>query len=147
MLKNSTTLAVSFPINLSFKLRFAFVNGHRETFFVDALRMYLGKIWNLIQGLYTQSSDWMLYISTPLSSFVENLDMEFFCLAGDRTPDPLNQKQTCYHLSQRGLAIKSYLLELLHKQKGKFHTLEHVKHGYKNACYSLTLKTLQRIAK
>ena len=36
MLKNVSTLAVSVPINLSIKLGFVFVNGPRETYFVDA---------------------------------------------------------------------------------------------------------------
>ena len=40
MLKNSSTLAVSVPINRSIKLGFVSVNGQRETYFVDALRMY-----------------------------------------------------------------------------------------------------------
>ena len=39
MLKNSSTLAVSVTINLSFKFGFLFVNGPRETYFVDALRI------------------------------------------------------------------------------------------------------------
>ena len=38
MLKNSSTLAVSVPINLSIKLGFVSVNGPREDYFVDALR-------------------------------------------------------------------------------------------------------------
>ena len=37
MLKNSSTLAVSVPINISIKLGFVSVNGSRETYFVDAL--------------------------------------------------------------------------------------------------------------
>ena len=37
MLKNSSTLAVSVPINISIKLGFVSVNGPRETYFVDAL--------------------------------------------------------------------------------------------------------------
>ena len=41
MLKNILTLAVSVPINLSIKLGFVSVNGPRETYFVDAPR-----IWN-----------------------------------------------------------------------------------------------------
>ena len=41
MLKNSSVLAVSAPINLSIKL--GFVNGPRETYFVNALcRFSLG---------------------------------------------------------------------------------------------------------
>ena len=38
IVKNSSTLAVSAAIKLSFKLGFVFVNGFRETCFVDALR-------------------------------------------------------------------------------------------------------------
>ena len=38
MLKNSSTLAVSVPINLSIKLGFVSVNDPRETYFVDAPR-------------------------------------------------------------------------------------------------------------
>ena len=37
MLKNSSTLGVSVPINLSIKLGFVSVNGLRETYFVNAL--------------------------------------------------------------------------------------------------------------
>ena len=36
MLKNSSTLAVSVPINLSIKLGFVSANGPRETYFIDA---------------------------------------------------------------------------------------------------------------
>ena len=38
-LKNSSTLAVSVPINLSIKLSFVSVNGPRETYFVDAIHI------------------------------------------------------------------------------------------------------------
>ena len=41
MLKNSPTRAVSVPINVSIKLGFVSVHGHRETYFVDALRILL----------------------------------------------------------------------------------------------------------
>ena len=37
-----------------------------------------------------------VYISTLPSP------MKIYYPAGDRTTDPLNQRQTCYHLSQRG---------------------------------------------
>ena len=37
MLKNSSTLAVSVPINVSIKLGFVSVNDLRETYFVDSL--------------------------------------------------------------------------------------------------------------
>ena len=43
-----------------------------------------------------------MYISTPPSSEVENFQMKIYYPAGDRTPDPLNQRHTCYHLSQCG---------------------------------------------
>ena len=43
-----------------------------------------------------------MYISTPPSPEVENFQMKIYYLAQDRTPDLLNQMQTCYHLSQRG---------------------------------------------
>ena len=48
MLKNSSTLAVSVPINLYIKLGFVSVNGTRETYFVDTLGTYtecLKKCW------------------------------------------------------------------------------------------------------
>ena len=31
--------------------------------------------------------------------------MKVYDSSGDRTPDPLNQRQTCYHLSQRGALV------------------------------------------
>ena len=40
MLKNSSTLAVSVPINHFLKLGFVSVNGPRETYFVDALHIF-----------------------------------------------------------------------------------------------------------
>ena len=52
-----------------------------------------------------------MYISTPPSSEVENFQMKLYYPAGDRTPDLLNQRQTCYHLSQRG--------ELLYRDVGR----------------------------
>ena len=41
-------------------------------------------------------------LSTPPSPKVENFQMKIYYPAGDQTLDPLNQRQTCYHLSQRG---------------------------------------------
>ena len=43
-----------------------------------------------------------MYISNPPSPEVENFQMKIYHPAGDRNPDLLNQRQTCYHLSQRG---------------------------------------------
>ena len=40
MFKNNSTLAVFVPINLSIKLGFVSINGHRETYFVDTLHIY-----------------------------------------------------------------------------------------------------------
>ena len=52
MLKSSSTLVQSVPINLSIKFRFISVNGHRETNFVDTLRIYLG-IYDLVRGPFS----------------------------------------------------------------------------------------------
>ena len=52
--------------------------------------MYCGRVWKLIQTCDVQSSE------------VENFQMKIYYPSGDRTPDLLNQRQTCYHLSQRG---------------------------------------------
>ena len=38
MLKNSSTLAVSVPVNRSIKLCFVSINDRRKSYFVDALR-------------------------------------------------------------------------------------------------------------
>ena len=43
-----------------------------------------------------------MYISIPPSPEVENFQMKIYYPAGDWTPDLLNQRQTCYHLSHRG---------------------------------------------
>ena len=43
-----------------------------------------------------------VHLSTPPSPEVENFQIKIYYPAGDRTPDLLNQRQTCYHLSQRG---------------------------------------------
>ena len=42
MLKNSSTLAVSVPINVPIKLAFVSVNGPKETYFVDVLPIQSG---------------------------------------------------------------------------------------------------------
>ena len=43
-----------------------------------------------------------MYISTPPSPEVENFQIKIYYPTRDRTPDLLNQRQTCYHLSQCG---------------------------------------------
>ena len=64
-------------------------------------RMYCGRVWNLIQTLDAQSSDWKLYISTPLTPKISNDHNKIFDLVGYRTLDLFNHRQTCYHMSQR----------------------------------------------
>ena len=64
--------------------------------------IYCGRVWNLIQACDVQTSEYKMYISTPPSPEVENFQMKIYDLTGDRTPYRLNQRQTCYHLSQRG---------------------------------------------
>ena len=49
-LKNSSTLAVSVPINISIKLDFVSVNGcKRKTYFVDGLRTIHINLQNLVK--------------------------------------------------------------------------------------------------
>ena len=64
--------------------------------------MYCERVWNLIQIFDVQFSNWKLYISIRLSLEVQNFHMKIFDLIRYRTLDPLNQRQTCYHLSQCG---------------------------------------------
>ena len=52
-----------------------------------------------------------MYISTPPGPEVEIFQNENYYPAGDRTPDLLNQRQTSYHLSQRGEQIKHIYME------------------------------------
>ena len=54
-------------------------------------------------------------------------------LAGDRTPDPLNQKQTCYHLNQINLKVwwsipfQAFSIKLLYLSKKSSRDSERVK--------------------
>ena len=73
-----------------------------EQYYMPSQHTYCGRVWNLIQDCDVQSSDQKVYIFTPPSPQVENFEMKIYYPAGDRTPDLLNQKQTCYHLSQCG---------------------------------------------
>ena len=68
------------------------------------------RVWNLIQARDVQSRDYKVYISTPPSPKVENFQMKIYYPAGDQTPDLLNQRQTCYHLSQHGELVPSIWL-------------------------------------
>ena len=70
-----------------------------QQYCMPSQHMYCGRVWNLIQACDVQSSDYKAYISTLPSPEVENFQMKIYYPAGNRTPDPLNQRQTCYHLS------------------------------------------------
>ena len=78
---------------------------------------YCGRDWNLIQACDVQYSDWKVYISTPPSSEVENFHMKIYYPAGDRTPDLLNQRQTSYHLSQRGELNVNIITNIINYQR------------------------------
>ena len=71
-----------------------------QQYYMRSRHTYCARVWNLIQAPDVQSSDWKVYISTPPSREVENFQMKIYDLAGDRTPDPLNKRQACYHLSR-----------------------------------------------
>ena len=73
-----------------------------QQYYIPSQHKYCGMVWNLIQACDVQSSDQKVYISTPPSPEVEHFQIKIYYPAGDRTPDLLNQRQTCYHLSQRG---------------------------------------------
>ena len=60
MLKSSSTLAVSLPINLAIKLGFVSVNGPGETYFVDALCTNL--IFSTIRPLNLCNPSNILYV-------------------------------------------------------------------------------------
>ena len=62
-----------------------------QQYYMPSQFTYCGRVWNLIQDCDVQSSP-----------EVENFQMKIYYPAENRTPDPLNQRQTCYHLSQRG---------------------------------------------
>ena len=68
-----------------------------QQYYMPSQHTYCERVWNLIQGCDVQSSDYRVYISTPPSP-----EVKIYYPAGDWTPDLLNQRQTCYHLSQHG---------------------------------------------
>ena len=61
-----------------------------QQYYMPSQHTYCGMVWNLIQASDVQSSP-----------EVENFQIKIYYPAGDRTPDLLNQRQTCYHQSQR----------------------------------------------
>ena len=65
-----------------------------QQYYMRSQHIYGGRVWNLIQVCDVQSSDYKVYIS------IENFQIKIYYPAGDRTPDLLNERQTCYHLSQ-----------------------------------------------
>ena len=62
-----------------------------QQYYMPPQHTYCGRVWNLIQASDVKSSP-----------EVENFQIKIYYPAGDRTPDLLNQRQTCNHLSQRG---------------------------------------------
>ena len=73
-----------------------------QQYYMPSQHIYCGRVWNLIHDCDVQSSNLKVYISTPPSPKFENFQMKIYYPAMDQTPDLLNQRQTCYHLSQRG---------------------------------------------
>ena len=49
-----------------------------------------------------------MYISTPPSTEIENFQIKIYYPAVDRTLELLNQRQTCYHLSERDEVLDDY---------------------------------------
>ena len=74
--------------------------NHYQQYYMPSQHTYCGRVWNLIQACDIQCCNQKVYISTPLSPEVENFQMKIYYPAGDQTPDLLNQRQICYHLSQ-----------------------------------------------
>ena len=66
---------------------------HTHTHTHTHIYIYCGRVWNLIKACDVQSP----------SPEVENFQIKIYNPAGDRTPDLLDQKQTCYHLNLRGV--------------------------------------------
>ena len=71
-----------------------------QQYYMPSQHIYYRWVWNLIQAHDVQSSNYKVYISTPPIPEVENFQMKIDHPVGDRTLDLLNQRQTCYHLSQ-----------------------------------------------
>ena len=69
MLKNSSTLAVFVPINLSIKLGFVSVNGPGKTYFVDALHGFVANreesIYLPLSGVRVVMPVLKLFVITP----------------------------------------------------------------------------------
>ena len=61
-----------------------------QQYYMPSQHIYRRTVWNLIQACDVQS--------TPLLA----TRLKIYYPTRDRTPDLLNQRQTCYHLSQRG---------------------------------------------
>ena len=69
-----------------------------QQYYMPSQHIYCGRVWNLIQACDVQSSEYKVYISTPPSPEVENYQMKIYYSAGDRTPNLLNHRQTCYNV-------------------------------------------------
>ena len=85
--------------------------NHYQQYYMPSQHTYCGRVWNLVQACDVQSSDYKVYISTHHSPEVENFHMKIYYPAGNRTSDLLNQRQTRYHLSQRGELLSCMLMD------------------------------------
>ena len=79
--------------------------NHYQQYYMPSQHIYCRRVLNLIQACDVQSSDQKMYIPTPRSPEVENFQMKIHFPARDRILDLLIQRQTCCHLSQRGIII------------------------------------------
>ena len=76
-----------------------------------------------------------MHISTTRSPEVENFKIKIYDPAGNRIADPLNQRQTCYHLSQSGAPkYKCRLIDLYYLMYGSEHIIRII-----NTCSSFCL--------
>ena len=68
-----------------------------QKYYMYSQHIYCGRVWNLIQVVM-----YNLAIRKSTSPPLLALRLKIYYPAGDRTPDLLNQRQTCYHLSLHG---------------------------------------------
>ena len=66
-----------------------------------------------------------MYISTPPGPEVESFQIKIYYPVGDWTPDLLNQRQTCYHLSQRRELDEEYVDESNSQETDNCEELQH----------------------
>ena len=73
-----------------------------QKYYKPSQHTYCGRVWNLIHACDVQSSDQKCTSQSRLALRLTIFKLKIYYPAGDRTPDLLNQRQTCYHLSPRG---------------------------------------------